>query len=318
MTHCLDNSGIRHPAAILPGGRIGIAAPASPFDRDLFFQGIEVIKQMGFEPVFAERIFLKTGYFAGTCQQRARELQDFFDAPDIQAVWCVRGGYGSMRLLDALDYERIEKHPKIFVGCSDITALLAALYHKCRMITFHGPMVASLARADSLTIESVVHSLSGKGIAEIKAVKGRVIRPGKAAGRVLGGNLSTLCHLLATPYFPDLTGKILFLEDIGEKPYRIDRMLTHMHMAGCFNSLAGLAAGSFTRCGSCWEIDRIFTDIFGSGLFPVVTGFPAGHGMPNKTLPMGAVATLDSNTMALAYHEHGVCLSKEAEDGFFQ
>lgn len=316
MIYRPDKSCCIKPAALRPGCRIAIAAPASPFDREAFLKGIEMMKQMGYEPVFSGRIFSQKGYFAGECSQRARELQDFFDDPEICAIWCVRGGYGSMRVLESLDYKQIQKFPKIFVGCSDITALLAAFYKKCRMITFHGPMVASLASADEHTIKNVFAVLSGNMIPEVSAVNGQVICHGNGTGIVLGGNLSTLCHLLSTPFFPDLDGKIFFIEDVGEKPYRIDRMLSQMRMAGCFDRLAGLAGGSFIRCGPAGELKRIFADIFSKSDFPVITGFPAGHDMPNKTLPMGAVATLDSQTMSLVYHQSIVCQSKPVPEVF--
>ncbi|MCF8027705.1 MAG: LD-carboxypeptidase [Desulfobacteraceae bacterium] len=306
MTHCRDIPACTRPAPLQAGDRVGVVAPASPFDRDRFLQGLEVLRDMGFDPVWSDRLFLKNGYYAGSRRQRADDLQAFFAASDIRAVWCVRGGYGSLGILECLDYALIEKHPKIFVGCSDITNLLVTISRRCCMPTFHGPMVVSLADADKPTIEGIARALTGFGAVKIRAENGCMIRPGKAAGCVLGGNLSTFCHLLATPYFPDLTGCILFVEDTGEKPYRIDRMLTQMRMAGCFDHLAGVAAGSFTNCGSKEQIHRVFADVFDGFAFPVVCGFPAGHGRPNMVLPMGIAASLDSDTMTLTYSEPAV------------
>lgn len=306
MTHCSDIPACTRPAPLQAGDRVGVVAPASPFDRDRFLQGLEVLRDMGFDPVWSDSLFLKNGYYAGSRRQRADDLQAFFAASDIRAVWCVRGGYGSLGILECLDYALIEKHPKIFVGCSDITTLLITLILRCRMPTFHGPMVASLADADKLTRDGITRALDGPGALAVRAENGCVIRPGKSTGCVLGGNLATLCHMLATPYFPDLTGCILFVEDTGEKPYRIDRMLTQMRMAGCFDHLAGVAAGSFTRCGPTEQIHRVFADIFAGFAFPVVCGFPAGHGRPNTVLPMGVSASLDSDTMTLTYPEPAV------------
>lgn len=306
MTHCRDIPAVTRPAALRAGDRVGVVAPASPFDRDRFLQGLEVLRDMGLDPVWSERLFLKNGYYAGTRRQRADDLHAFFAASDIRGLWCVRGGYGSLGILECLDYALIEKHPKIFVGCSDITTLLVTISRRCCMPTFHGPMVASLADADKTSIAGVTTVLTGSGQVAIRAENGCVIRPGRAVGCVLGGNLATLCHMLATPYAPDLAGCILFVEDTGEKPYRIDRMLTQMRMAGCFDHLAGVAGGSFTRCGSREQLHGIFADVFSGFAYPVVCGFPAGHGVPNMMLPMGVAANLDSDTMTLAYPESAV------------
>ncbi|MFW5936813.1 MAG: S66 peptidase family protein [Desulfosalsimonas sp.] len=296
------------PASLQPGDRVGIVAPASPFDQDRFEQGIKVLEQMGYYPVFDETLFRKNGYFAGTSGERANEIQAYFAAPDIKALWCARGGYGSLRLLPELDYRAISRQPKIFIGCSDITALLTTLHARCGMVTFHGPMVSSLSEADQGTLDGIRAALCGTRPVEIQARRGHVIRPGRARGPVIGGNLATLCHLLATPYAPDFRGCILFIEDTGEKPYRIDRMLTQMDYAGCFAEIRGLAAGSFTDCGRPGAVARIFEELFADRDFPVITGFPAGHGHPNMTLPIGAGAALDSVSMSLTYDVPAVCL----------
>lgn len=289
------------PVSLQPGDRIGIVAPASPFERDRFEQGIKVLEKMGFFPVFDESLFRKNGYFAGTSGERAREIQALFADPDVKALCCARGGYGSLRLLPELDYSAISRQPKIFIGCSDITALLITLHARCGMVTFHGPMVSSLAEADQDTLSGIRAALSGTRPVQIHARQAQVIRPGRASGPVIGGNLATLCHLLATPYAPDFRGCILFIEDTKEKPYRIDRMLTQMDYAGCFAEIRGLAAGSFTDCGPPGAVARIFEELFADRDFPVVAGFPAGHGYPNMTLPIGAGATIDSGSMSLTY-----------------
>ncbi|MFP4194047.1 MAG: LD-carboxypeptidase [Desulfobacterales bacterium] len=303
---------LQYPEPLKPGDRIGMVAPASPFDVDRFYRGIEVVRRMGFEPVYTERIFHKNGYFAGPAEERARELHDFFASPDIRALWAVRGGFGSLRLLPEIDYEAVSKTPKIFIGCSDVTALLVAIHFRCAMPVLHGPVAASLADADTDTIEGLSRALGDFRPLGIRAIEGRVIREGRAGGPVIGGNLATLCHMLATPYVPDFTGCILFVEDTGEKPYRIDRMLTQMKFAGCFEGIAGIAAGSFKNCGPPGEVDRIFADLFADSRFPVVTGFPAGHCSPNMTLPFGIPATLDSGSLILSYH--GSALRRRAEN----
>ncbi|MBS3809565.1 MAG: LD-carboxypeptidase [Desulfobacterales bacterium] len=290
------------PVFLQPGDRVGIVAPASPFDRDRLNRGMEVLCQMGLEPVFTDRVFHKNRYFAGMHPERASDIHEFFENPDIRALWAVRGGYGSLRLLSELDYSAMAEAPKIFIGSSDITALLVTLYRRCRMVTFHGPMVTSLAEADADTIRGLNRVLFGFKPLKIEAVQGGVIQEGSASGPVIGGNLATLCHLLATPFEPDFSGCILFVEDTGEKPYRIDRMLTQMKLAGCFDSIKALIAGSFENCGPPEEVEKIFADLFAGSHFPVVTGFPAGHCMPNMTLPIGVMASLDSSSGSLTYH----------------
>lgn len=297
---------LNYPQPIHPGDRIAMVAPSSPFDRNRFKRGAEVLRQMGFEPVFTDRVFLKNGYFAGAADQRVLDIHEFFASPDVKALWAIRGGYGSLRLLPGIDYAAISETPKIFIGCSDITALLNTICARCNMPVFHGPVAASLADADEKTLEGLINVLSGSQPLQIKADPPLVIREGRAAGPVAGGNLATLCHLLATPYEPDFTGCILFIEDTGEKPYRIDRMLTQMQLAGCFDYIAGLAAGSFRNCGPEDMLHRIIADLFANSSFPVVTGFPAGHCRPNITLPLGVEATLDSFSAALIYHERAV------------
>lgn len=294
------------PATIGAGDRIGVVAPASPFDRERFSLGIRVLRDLGFDPVCAPNLFSRNGYLAGPAARRAADIHGFFADPEIKAVWCARGGYGSMPLLRELDFAHLARNPKIFIGCSDITALLVNLYSRCRMPAFHGPMIASLADADDASTDGLMQALASSRPLRIAMPGGRVIRPGRAAGPVIGGNLATLCHLLATPYAPDFSGCILFLEDVGEKPYRVDRMLTQMRLAGCFDQIAGLMAGSFVRCGPESEIERVFADIFADSRFPVVTGFPAGHGWPNMTVPLGLRAELDSRSRSLSYTEAAV------------
>lgn len=297
---------LNYPQSLEPGDRIAMVAPASPFDRDRFQRALEVIQRMGFEPVFTDRIFHKNGYLAGTEYHRIRDIEEFFASPDVKALWATRGGYGTMRLLSGLDYQAISDTPKIFIGCSDITALLNTFYSRCSMPVFHGPVAASLADADEKTLKGFLNAIAGSQPLQLQADPALVIREGRASGPVLGGNLATLCHLLATPYAPDFKGCILFIEDTGEKPYRIDRMLTQMQLAGCFDYIAGLAAGSFRNCGPEDMLHRIIADLFANSSFPVVTGFPAGHCRPNITLPLGVEATLDSFSAALIYHERAV------------
>jgi muramoyltetrapeptide carboxypeptidase len=204
-----------------------------------------------------------------------------------------------MKLLPLLDYEFLGRFSKIFIGFSDITALLVNLVEKCHWVVFHGPTVTALGTADSQSIENFRLAVSGGAPLTLWATKGRIMMPGCATGKLMVGNLTTLCHLVGTPYFPDFSGSILLIEDRGEAPYRIDRMLTQMKMAGCFSGLSGLALGSFTECGDAVQVETIVTKLFSDCRIPILSGFEVGHTDRNFTLPLGLTATLDTQTQTL-------------------
>jgi muramoyltetrapeptide carboxypeptidase len=208
-----------------------------------------------------------------------------------------------MRVLALLDYEVIKKHPKIFVGYSDISALLSVLDTRCGLVTFHGPMVTTLADAGQETKEALLAALASDVKLELAPANGRVIKPGRASGPIAGGNLTTLCHLVGTPFAPSYNNKIVFFEDKGEAAYRIDRMLSQMKLAGCFEGLAGLVLGSFEDCGEFDEVCRITAEMFKDAGIPVLAGFDIGHGKTNITIPLGIEATLDADQQRLTFHE---------------
>ena len=291
------------PSYLMPGDTVGIVAPAGPFDREKFMSGKAVLESMGFRTFFDESIFHKYGFLAGTDVQRAEQVNRLFADPAVQAVVCARGGYGSMRILPFLDFETIQENPKIFIGYSDISALLSVFHTRCSLVTFHGPVVTTLANAAQETIAAMLTVLTSNTILELKPEKGIVIKPGVASGPVAGGNLTTLCHLVGTPYAPSFNGKILLLEDRGEAPYRIDRMLTQMKLAGCFNGIAGLILGSFEECGHLNEIFAIIANIFEDTDIPVLAGFAIGHGKCNITIPFGLGAMLDTERKRLLFYE---------------
>jgi muramoyltetrapeptide carboxypeptidase len=287
------------PPRLKPGDTIGIVAPAGPFDPEKFMQGKTVLESMGFRIFYDENIFQQHGFLAGTDAQRAAQVNRLFADPSVQAIVCARGGYGSMRILPLLDFNTIQAHPKIFVGFSDISALLAILYMHCGLVTFHGPMVTNLASATEKTISAMKTALTSDEPLELIPENGKTIKPGSCSGILTGGNLTTLCHLVGTPYSPSFKGKILLLEDVGEMTYRIDRMLTQMKLAGCFNGIAGLILGAFKRCGQMNEIVEIFDNIFHDLDIPILAGFDIGHGKMNLTVPMGLDATLDTDKKRL-------------------
>jgi muramoyltetrapeptide carboxypeptidase len=291
------------PLCLMPGDTLGIVAPAGPFDPKKFMKGKAVLESMGFRTFFDEGIFQKHGFFAGSDVQRADQVSRLFADPAVQAVVCARGGYGSMRILPFLDFKIIQNNPKIFMGFSDISVLLFVLHARCSLVTFHGPVVTTLANTAEQTIVAMLRVMTSDKLLELKPEKGIVIKPGVSSGVVVGGNLTTLCHLVGTPYTPDFNGKILFLEDRGEAPYRIDRMLTQMKLAGCFEGLKGLFLGSFEACGRLDDIFRIVQEVFKDVNIPILSGFEIGHARVNITIPMGLRATLNTDRRILTFHE---------------
>ena len=289
------------PQRLSEGDTVGIVAPASPFDRELFYQGIAELHAMGYRTSIPPELFLANGYLAGSDFQRAQLVNRFFADSSIKAVFCAKGGFGSIRILPLLDYAVIRKHPKIFLGFSDITALLVVVYLKCNLVTYHGPIITTLGNSDQKSKDALTAALSSDENIEIKTSKGVTLQSGSVSGPVLAGNLTTLCHLVGTPYEPRFKGNILLLEDRGEAPYRLDRMMSQMKLAGCFEGLAGLALGYFKDCGQEKEIHRIVKDIFADHPLPILAGLDFGHGPSNITIPIGLEATLDADRHALVF-----------------
>ena len=292
---------VHKPGRLRAGARIGVIAPAGCVERSPLEVGLEAIRAEGFDVELGPNLFASDGYLAGKAEERARDLEEFFRRPDIDAIFCARGGFGSVQLLPHLNRE-ISSHPKIFLGYSDVTILLNWFRQRCGMVTFHAPMVAmDLARG--LTETSKAHFwpvLTGE-MTSWKVALGEIIRPGKTRGEMMGGCLSLLVTTLGTPYEIDTRGKLLFLEDVGEKPYRIERMLTHLEMAGKLDGVAGVLFGEFTQCegDSSRGIREIVTDIFGEAPYPVVMGMKAGHGAENIALPFGVSMLLDGDSANL-------------------
>lgn len=291
------------PRRLQPGDTIGIVAPASPFKRDALEQGIAALHALGYDTKLAEGLFASQGYLAGDDSLRASQLQDMFTDDDVQAVMCARGGYGALRILSRLDFALIGSQSKAFIGFSDISALHQAFLLKAGSTTFHGPAVCTLAKSDEMTRSALHQALSDSRPIHIMAQRPRTILPGVAQGIVVGGNLTTLCHLAGTPFATGYKDCILVLEDRGEATYRIDRMLTQMMLAGCFDGLAGLVLGSFRDCGPDSDIDALVHDLFGELKIPIMAGVAVGHEDTNLTLPMGIPARLNADKGDLTYLE---------------
>lgn len=291
------------PASLSPGDNIGIIAPASPFDKEKFLKGIAFLEKIKFKAVFSEKIFEAHGFLAGSDQHRAQMLNSMFADPSINAIWCARGGYGSLRILPLIDYGIIKSNPKVFIGCSDISAILNTFFPKSGLVTFHGPMIESLGHANQQTIQALYDVFLTDQPLTLKSENKFVISSGTASGVVAGGNLTTLCHLTGTPFAPNFSKKILLIEDVGEVPYRIDRMFTQMKLAGSFKQIAGVILGTFKSCGESDQIYRIVDDAFSDFHIPILAGFNIGHGEPNLTVPIGIKARLDTDNGSLSFLE---------------
>lgn len=300
------------PKALFPGATIGIVAPASWAKDFKLRRGLKWLQKSGFKTKLFLSPILKYGYLSGPDEVRARLFNQAFADKGVDAIICARGGYGSLRILDKIDYALVKKNPKIFVGFSDITALHLALYKKTGLCTFHGPMVADFGTAYNR--KYLLQTLTSKkpfGLITLpKGCKPKFLRPGKATGPLLGGNLSLIAKLCGTPFFPSLKGVILFLEDTGEYPHRIDGYLAQLRLAGVFNQISGLILAEFTKTGPLKKnelpLRTVFADFFHNAPFPIALNFPFGHSANKFTLPLGIRATLDSRKQKLILLEAGV------------
>jgi muramoyltetrapeptide carboxypeptidase len=312
------------PHRLNPGDTIGIVSPASaPPDPKNIDRSIEILQRLGFRTKLAPNARRRWGFLAGSDRQRAADIMTMFEDRKVRAIVCMRGGYGTARLLPLLDYAAIRAHPKIFVGYSDITSLHCAFLRRAGLVSFHGPMLNSdFVKADfpefawenfrrTLTQAAAPGSLC-QGYQQ-KTVS--ILRSGTASGPLLGGNISILCTTLGTPWQPSFKNRILFFEDVGEVPFRFDRMLTHLLNAGLLQQVAGVAIGINSNCKDpsarkTREYRQTMDDVFEERLrplgVPVVTGLPFGHIRFNATLPIGVRATLDAKNGDLLVTEAAV------------
>ncbi len=297
------------PTPLKKGEKIGVVAPAGYVKNEPLNAGVEALLRAGFDVELAQGIRDRKGYLAGEQEKRVKALREFFQRDDISAIFCARGGFGSIQLLPFLNAEEIRSHPKIFVGYSDVSILLNWLMKKCGMVTFHGPMVAmEIARGlKGRSRDFFWGTLLGEK-REWQVTLAATIRPGIVEAEMMGGCLSTIVTTLGTPYEVDTSGKILFLEDVGESPYRLERMLTHLKMAGKLDGIGGLVFGDFTHCEGKdqRDINDIIQDLFCDAPYPVMTGLAAGHGNENLLFPFGVKMALDTNAGLLSLIESPV------------
>lgn len=295
------------------GDTIGIVAPASPVDEGEVMKAAKGLVEMGFNIKLGHSCFEKYGgYLAGTPKLRASDIHAMFSDQDIDAIICLRGGYGSPQILDLLDYQLIAANPKLFVGYSDITALHIAFNQKAGLATIHGPMATRIASLDAFTKAYLFRALMVDEplghIANPKCEPIHCLVGGRAKGKIVGGNLSLISATLGTPYEIDTRGKILFLEDVGEESYAIDRMLTQLALAGKFNDAVGIVLGTWKDCQSkvrldSFTVEDLFEHIIAPFRKPTIYHVQFGHGKYNMTLPLGVEASLDATNGTLLIEE---------------
>lgn len=292
---------ILKPPPLRRGDTIGIVAPASNIQRDQLELGMARLRVLGYEVVVGDSFFVQDLYFAGTAEARARDLMQMFERTDVRAIVCARGGYGSNYLLPLLDLDVIQRHPKILVGYSDITALLTWINDETGLVTFHGPMAAKdFAHEDGVDLASWLVAMEGKSELEITSSSSpslTTIIPGDAQGTLYGGCLSIIAASLGTRYEVETGGTILFLEDIATKPYQVDRMLMQMKYAGAFDGVRGIVFGEMLDCvqpgGQSYTLEEVILRVIGDLGVPIAYGLPSGHVQRNNvTLPIGVRASL--------------------------
>lgn len=292
---------IRKPAPLNPGDVVGVVAPAGAVDDEALSAGVEMLESAGLIVRVGTAAHKRHGYLAGPDDLRVADLHEMFRDPDVTAIFAARGGYGSGRLLPSLDFDLLAAHPKIFVGHSDTTFLLTALLQRAGFVTFHGPMVAGFPRRPEAA-EQLLRLLSGER-AGWHAAAAEVVQPGEAEGVLTGGCLSILAAALGTPYAPETRGRLLFLEDVNEKPYRVDRLLTQLRQAGLFDEVAGVVFGEMVGCeaapGESVNVRDVVYDAFADAPYPVAFGLPSGHGRGTITLPFGIRARLSGDRLIL-------------------
>ncbi len=281
-----------------PGSSIALVAPSSSFEAGPYEKGVQILEAAGYEVVSGKNIFKKKGYLAGTDQERLQDLTQAVLDPKIEAIICIRGGYGSGRLLHRIPFPDFSRNPKLFIGHSDITFLHLGLMSRAGWTVFHGPNLIEMSHVPQRA-ENVIKVLSGQASYEWVFDGDQVLRPGAAGGRVLGGNLSCLAHLAGTPYMPDTSGALLLIEDRGEALYRLDRMMNHLKLAGILGRLGAILLGEFTDCAENAEICRMIMDLVREYDFPVVHSLPFGHGAHNEVIAFGPPFVLDTNERVL-------------------
>jgi len=289
---------MRKPRILAPGDTIAVVSPGAAVEAQAIEAGIRELQSLGYHVQRGRHLLDRSGFLAGSDAERLTDLHDAFSDPSVKAIIAARGGYGCGRLLPLLTPE-IFAEPKIFIGHSDLTFLLNYIVEKAGMVVFHGPLAAGLSHAAGTSLHEMVSGQRGPWRQSAEAV----IRSGTAEGQLTGGCLSIVTAMLGTPWALPTRGKLLFLEDINEKPYRIDRMLTQLRQAGAFAGVAGVIFGEMTGCTAgpqeSVSVRDVIESTFAEAPFPVAFGLPSGHGVGTAILPLGVRARLAGERLTL-------------------
>jgi muramoyltetrapeptide carboxypeptidase len=295
----------RRPPALRRGDRVVVLAPASAAGAGRIRRGARSLERLGFDVRVSPQAFARNGHFAGTDLRRAAALRAALLDPLVRAIFFTRGGFGAARLLPLLERDFSRAEPKILVGYSDATSILSFVAGRLGWITFHGPMIATdfleLRPADRASLLGVLGGTTAKPLR-----LGAPIRRGVVEGRLFGGCLSILVSLLGTPYAPDLADRIVFLEDVNEEPYQLDRMLTQLRQAGQLTRARGIVFGEMANCGSRRDLLGVLTERTADLGIPVAFGLPSGHGRGKRTVPLGTRVRLDAAGRRLEFLERAV------------
>ncbi len=312
------------PPALRPGDTVGVITPATYVsDPDRLALVERTMKYFGLKMKLGRHVGQRLGYLGGSDRDRLDDLHEMFRDPEVKAVFAIRGGYGSARLLDRIDYGLLRRNPKIFLGYSDITAMHLAIHKHAGLVTFHGPIVLSefteytqtwfrRALFEPKPLGRLTNPPETNQLRPAHPL--RTVRPGKASGRLIGGNLSLICSTLGTPFEIETRRRILFIEDVDEQPYSLDRMLTQLRLAGKLQAAAGIIFGECRDCrpreyqpsfDSTLSVGEIIDEILGKFDIPVLSGLTIGHTGDQLTLPLGVLATLDADRGELVIEEAG-------------
>ncbi len=306
------------PQRLKPGDRIALIAPSSPVTEEKLVLAIDSLKFLDLNPVVFPSATMTYGYLSGLDEARASDVNKAFASPDVDGIFCLRGGYGVSRILNRIDFEMIARNPKVFLGYSDITGLHVALNQLCDLITLHGPMPSrGWSTLDPVTLKSLTDSLfSNDPVGLVPSIDGEMIQtinPGTATGLIVGGNLSLIVSTLGSPYEIDTKNKILFIEEVEERNYKIDRGLSSLALAGKFADCCGVILGTWADVGdpdvmpeNNLTLEQIFDDVVKPFGKPMINNFRAGHIYPQITIPMGAKARLNASNGTVDFLEAAV------------
>lgn len=307
----MSPSTLSKPDSLRKGDRVRLIAPASPFDLGLFRAGQQVLEGFGLVPVVSRGEFARDGFLAGSDRRRAENLNRALQQEDTKAVWCIRGGYGTARLLPLLDLSRLRQHPKLLVGFSDVTALLLQLVRPGGFVTIHGPVVTQLPRLPATDLNWLKALLFGTRASQrLPLGRTRTLVPGNAVGRLVACNLSILASLAGTRFAPDLRGALLCLEDVNEEAYRLDRLFWQIVSAGLLKGCSGIVVGELVGCKpegtGRHSARRVLEQAIAALGLPALSGAAFGHGRRNVALPVGVRACLDARARTLTLLEPAV------------